>query len=107
MHTTNTVREPVNTAVHACESIDQVRELQEAIPADAPYAPDWMVQRIVDLGPREQFRWYVVGVNANYDVGHPDRRFYWSVPRLCWRYELSAAKLVTKDEALRHRIEGA
>jgi hypothetical protein len=89
----------------ACETIEQVRALQELREEPLPYAPDWIVQRIVDRGPGEKFRWYVVGINTNHEPGNPDRAFRWSVPEpLCWRYDLSAAQLVTAEAALRHRV---
>jgi hypothetical protein len=89
-------------------TIEQVRELQEPIPPDAPYAPDWRVLFIVDQGPTSPFRWYVRGLNDNCEPGGYGREFIWEVPRLDWRYDLSAAVLVTsKLEALRQKLEGA
>jgi hypothetical protein len=103
MHTTLPVL-PAVASLRVCETIDQVRELQEPLPADAPYAPDWIVSRVVDLGPG-QYRWYVVGLNANCKRGEYGREFIWEVPSLCWRFDLTNAALVsTKHEAIATRV---
>ena len=88
-----------------CETIAQVRELQERRD-DRPYAPDWIVQVIVDHGANQPgYRWQVCGINANVEPGGYGRAFYWRVPYLSWRYDLSAARLLaTAAEAAAYTV---
>jgi len=105
MHTTTPAIHTCPCCRCACETIDQVRAMQER--RELPYAPDWIVQAIADRGPRHPFRWYTVGVNTNHEPGDPDRSFRWSVPNLDARYDLSRAVLMTESDACRHNVTEA
>jgi hypothetical protein len=89
---------PRATTLADIVAMQEVRE-------DQPYAPDWIVDQVVDNGPRAYYRFTVAGRNANLAPDHidyrlnlaPDHidyRFSWRVPRLGWRYDLSGARLV-------------
>lgn len=83
-----------------CETMADVRALQEQRDEPIPFAPDWVVQFIVDRAPNARlYRWLVAGINANCAPGGYGRVFYWEVPALSWRYDLTTAQLVTEREA--------
>ena len=81
----------------------------EAVPVDAPYAPDWIVSLVVDHGHREYYRYEVHGVNTNAAPGDYGHRFEWRVHDLWWRYDFGAARVLTfageatRERATRHR----
>jgi hypothetical protein len=58
-------------------------------------AKDWLVSSLTDRGPGQMYRYHVRGENLNLPPCHPDRRFSWSIPAMCERYDLSHAVKVS------------